>query len=317
MKPLILLWSPLDDYLAELLGSLDAIEYRRVNSEAELAEALPSADALVLLGVLYSASVAKLIRERASRLRWIQLTTAGFDGITFHGVPASVVVTNAGKIHGPLVAEHAVMLLCALMRRLPLFFAHQLEHRWERKISLPLSTLEDAEVAVLGFGSIGREVARRLKSFGSKITAIDRTTWADELADHFLSSEHLHHALARADALVIAASLTPESKGMINASALGSIKHGSVLVNVGRGAIVDTLALAGSLKSGHLTGAALDVADPEPLPKDHPIWSCSNAIITPHVSPFGSPAVRRRYSALLMDNISRFLAQKELAHRVA
>ena len=317
MNKRIVLWSPLDDYLAGILGALSEIDYVRVNSEAELAGELPAADALVLPGVLYSASVAKLIRERANRLDWIQLTTAGFDGIILHGVPASIVVTNAGKVHGPLIAEHALTLLTAATRRLPLFLAHQSNNQWNRKIALPLTTLEDAAVAVLGFGSIGREIAKRLKAFGARVIAIDRTIWSDELADEFLASSQLHDALSKADALVVAASLTPESKGLIDGAAINSLRRGSILVNVGRGAIVDTMAVANALNEGRLAGAALDVTDPEPLPSDHPLWSCPNAIITPHVSPFGSPAVRRRYSELLRDNITRFLAGEQLAHRVA
>src|ERR1700733_13098196 len=121
MPPRILLWSPLDDYLADLLGGATAIGFGRVRSTAELAGARPDADGIVMLGHFYTADVAALVREKGRRLRWIQLTTAGYDGFTFHGVPSTIAVTNAGHSHAPMVAEHAVMLLGALTRPLTMF----------------------------------------------------------------------------------------------------------------------------------------------------------------------------------------------------
>lgn len=317
MSKRILLWSPLDDYVPDLLGSLEDIDFCRVNSEAELEELLPSADALVLLGMLYNAEVAKLVRERANRLRWIQLTTAGYDGVSFHGVPSSVVVTNAGHIHGPLIAEHAVTLLTALVRRLPCFAEPQSRHTWDRRISLPLTTLEDATVAILGYGGIGREIARRLKSFGATVVAIARAERTDDFADRIVSSRSFHSVLGEADALVVACSLTAETTGMVNAAAIAAFKPGGVLVNIARGGVIDTAAIVEALHSGHLHGAGLDVTAPEPLPNDHPLWSCPNLIITPHVAAFGSAAVRRRFAELLGDNIARFQNGQELEHQVA
>lgn len=316
MSKRILLWSPLDHYVANLLGSLEHVNFLRVNSQAELKEVLPSADAMVLLGTLYDAEVAKLVRERASRLRWIQLTTAGYDGVSFHGVPPSVVVTNAGHIHGPLIAEHAVTLLTALVRRLPCFAEPQSRHTWDRGISLPLTTLEDATVAVLGYGGIGREIARRLKSFGSTVVAIARGERTDDFADRIVSSRSFHSVLGDADALVVACSLTEETMGMVNAAAMAAFKPGGVLVNIARGGVVDTMAVVEALRSGHLYGAGLDVTAPEPLPSDHPLWSCPNLIITPHVAAFGSAAVRRRFAELLSGNIARFQNGQELEHQV-
>jgi phosphoglycerate dehydrogenase-like enzyme len=316
MSKRILLWSPLDHYVADLLGSLEHVDFLRIDSKAELKEVLPSADAMVLLGTLYDAEVAKLVRERASRLRWIQLTTAGYDGVSFHGVPSSVVVTNAGHIHGPLIAEHAVTLLTALVRRLPCFAGPQSRHTWDRGIPLPLTTLEDATVAVLGYGGIGREIARRLKSFDATVVAIARAERTDDFADRIVSSRSFHSVLRAADALVVACSLTDETMGMVNAAAIAAFKPGGVLVNIARGGVVDTMAVVEALHSGHLYGAGLDVTSPEPLPSDHPLWSCPNLIITPHVAAFGSTAVRRRFADLLTENIARFQNGQELEHQI-
>jgi len=317
MSTRILLWSPLDDYLAELMGGLADVDFARVGSRDELAQLLPGAEGMVMLGHLYTAPVAELVREQAPRLRWLQLTTAGYDGITFHGVPPQVAVTNAGHSHAPMVAEHAVTLLTALTRRLHLFAEPQSRHVFDRNIALPLTTLEDAHVAVLGYGGIGREIARRLKAFGAEVTALGRTARADDIADRVVASKDLHAVLARADALVIASALTAETKGMIDAAALAAMKPGGILVNIARGAIVDTLALADALNRGHIAAAGLDVTDPEPPPVDHPIWNCRNLIVTPHVSGIGSPAVRRRIAALVRENVERFVTGRDLAHRVA
>jgi phosphoglycerate dehydrogenase-like enzyme len=317
MKARIVLWSPLDDYLAELLAMRPGVDFLRVKSAAELSGALPDADAIVMLGHLYTAEVARLMRERARRLRWMQLTTAGYDGISFHGVPEGVVVTNAGHSHAPMVAEHAVTLLTALTRRLPSFAAPQARRAFDRNIPLPLATLEDSTVVILGYGGIGREIARRVNAFGATVIAVARTARDDMFADAVVPSTELHRVLARADALVVAAALTPRTKGMIDTAAFAAMKPGGVLVNIARGGIVDTMAMMEALNSGRLAGAGLDVTDPEPPPPDHPLWSCPNLIITPHVSGMGSQAVRRRIAGVVEENTTRFLAGETLTHVVA
>lgn len=316
MSTNILHWSPLDDYLAEMLAGLPGVSLRRVASRSDFASALPTADAIVMLGHLYTADVAALVRTGAPRLRWIQLTTAGYDGISFHGVPDHVVVTNAGASHAPMVAEHAVTLLTALIRRLPAFDAPQRRHVFDRAIGLPLATLEDATVAILGYGPIGKETARRVASFGARILGVARTGRGDDIAEAVHPVDDLHHVLAQADALVIAAALTAGTKGLVDAAALAAMRRGGVLVNIARGGIVVTEALVAALHSGHLAGAGLDVTDPEPPPPDHPLWACPNLIVTPHVSGMGSAAVRRRIAAVVQQNVVRFKAGRALAHIV-
>jgi phosphoglycerate dehydrogenase-like enzyme len=317
MPPLILLWSPLDDYLADMLSVHSAIRFDRVRSADGLAARLPDADGIVMMGHFYTADIAALMRAKARRLRWIQLTTAGFDGFIFHGVPVGAIVTNAGRSHSAMVAEHAVSLLCALVRRLHLFAEPQARHVWDRDIRATLTTLEDATVAVLGYGGIGRETAKRLKAFGARVIAIARTARPDDVADAVVPSSDLHATLAQADALVITAALTEETRGMIDSTALAAMKPGGILVNIARGGIVDTAALMDALRSGHLSGAGLDVTDPEPPPPDHPLWSCPNLIITPHVAGIGSQAVWRRISETVRDNLTRFLAGERLTNIVA
>ena len=312
----ILLWNTDDHYLAELLGSFPGVDLAQINSAAGLPAALPSADAVVMLGHFYTADVALLMRERGQRLRWIQLTTAGYDGVILHGVPHGVAVTNAGQSYAPMAAEHAMALLMALVRRLPAFAEPQMRHEFDRAIPLPLATLEGSTVAILGYGSIGRETARRLKGFDATVLGIARKERNDKFADAIYPAAALHDLLRQADALVVTAALTPETHGMINAVAFAALKPGAVLVNIARGGIVDTPALVDALRGGRLAGAGLDVTAPEPLPPDHPLWTCPNLIITPHVSGMGSPGVRRRIDALVRDNVERFLDGRDLMHEV-
>jgi phosphoglycerate dehydrogenase-like enzyme len=244
------------------------------------------------------------------------LTTAGYDGFTFHGIPQTIAVTNAGHSHAPMVAEHAVTLLVALTRRLHLFAEPQFRHVFDRGIALPLATLENSSVVILGYGGIGRETARRVKAFGARVIAVARSARQDEFADSVVPSDQLHAALAAADSLIVTASLTEHTKGMVDSRTLAAMKPGGVLVNIARGAIVDTQALVAALMSGHLAGAGVDVTDPGPPPPDHPLWSCPNLIVTPHVSGLGSAAVRRRIGAVVMENLGRFLTGADLLHRV-
>ena len=196
MKPLILLWSPMDDYLAEMLSARADIRFGRVTSVEDLEAMLPGADAIVMLAHSYTATIAALMKARGTRLRWIQLTTAGFDGFTFHGAPQGAIVTNAGHSHAPMVAEHAVTLLCALIRRLYLYAEAQARPVWDRGIRHRLRTLEDATVAVLGYGGIGRETAKRLKAFGARVVAVARSAREDDIADAVVASADLHAVLA-------------------------------------------------------------------------------------------------------------------------
>jgi phosphoglycerate dehydrogenase-like enzyme len=314
----ILLWSPLDDYLADLLDSMHGVRLQRVASVPALADALPGADAIIMLGHFYTAEVAALVRMHGTRLRWIQLTTAGYDGISFHGVPDGVTVTNAGSSHAPMVAEHAVTLLTALIRRLPALAVTQSQRRFDRSgIGQPLTTLENASVVILGYGAIGRETARRVTSFGARVIGIARSARADEFATAVHPVAALRTQLRGADALIVAAALTPETKGLVDADVLGAMKPGGVLVNVARGGIVNTGAAMDALRSGHLAGAGLDVTDPEPLAPDHPLWDCPNLIVTPHVSGIGSPAVRSRIASVVEQNVLRFSAGTALLNVIS
>jgi phosphoglycerate dehydrogenase-like enzyme len=313
----IILWSPVAR--AEIVARLAAIpevELVVVDDLAGLAAALPEAEALVTMGQLYGAETAKLLRRDGKRLRWIQLLTAGYDGLIFHGVPQDVVVSNAGDCYSPMVAEHAMALLLALVRRLPEMLGNQARHAFDRSLLPRLGSLDGATMAIVGFGSIGREVALRARPFGMRIVGLTRSGRPDPLADEMVSITALHSVLGRADAVVLAVPLSAQTRHLIGAAELAACQKHTILINVARGSIVDPVALGAALRSGQIAGAGLDVTEPEPLPPEDPLWTCPHLIISPHVAALGAAAVLHCLAELTSGNLRRFLAGEMLTHRI-
>jgi phosphoglycerate dehydrogenase-like enzyme len=277
---------------------------------------LPSADALVCPDHFLSPKVADVVAHCAPRLRWIQLLTAGYDNIKRHGAPAGVTVCNAGEAYARPVATHAVALLLALQRHIPAVLADQARHAWERGFAPLLTIPSSSTIVVIGFGPIGREIGRILRALGASVVAVTRHGRPQDGADEVASAAELARILPRADALVIAAAYDETTHHLIDEQSLGLCKKTLILVNIARGAIVDTKALNAALRKGEIAGAGLDVTDPEPLPPDDPLWDAPNLIITPHCSGACGPAGGDRLADLACDNLERFMAGAPLRHVV-
>jgi len=286
------------------------------DNEAALAAAIVDAELLLVTDNLYSAFIAQTLRERAAKLRWIQLLSAGYDALARHGAPAGVIVTNAGDAFAPSVATHAVTLLLGLQRQVPTFLASQSKHVWERGLGARNSIPLGRTIAVIGFGPIGREIGRLLKAFGARIIAVTRQGQPQPGADETIAVSALHSVLQRADAVVIALAASPESRHLIGARELAAMKRTAFLVNIARGYVIDNLALADALKAGTIAGAGLDVTEPEPLPEDHPLWDAPNLILTPHMAGASGAVTGERVAAVVGANIERWRAGRPLAHIV-
>jgi phosphoglycerate dehydrogenase-like enzyme len=285
------------------------------NAEAAIS-ALPNTDALICPDHFLSAKVVDAVKSSAPKLRWIQLLTAGYDNIKRHGAPAHIAVCNAGEAYGPAVATHAIALLLALHRRIPAVLADQARHAWERGFA-PLLTIPSlSTIVVIGFGPIGREIGRVSRALGARVIAVTRHGRPDAGADEVVAASELLRVLPRADAVMIAASYDESTHHLINARTLGLCKKSLILVNIARGAIVDTHTLNTALRNGSIAGAGLDVTDPEPLPPDNPLWDAPNLIITPHCSGACGPAAGDRLADLACDNLDRFMADTPLKHIV-
>jgi len=255
--------------------------------------------------------------KKAPNLKWLQLNSAGADAYTKPGaLDSRVLLTNAVGAYGLTVSEHMLSLLFAMNRRLMEYDQNQQKNLWQPMGQV--KSVEGSVILTLGLGNIGGDFARKVKALGAYTIGVRRNTgdcpdYVDEM--HPLSS--LDDLLARADVVAIALPLTEETKGMMNEARLMNMKKDALLINVGRGPIVDTDALLQVVGAGHLGGAALDVTDPEPLPPDHPLWQQERVIITPHVAgSFYLPETKNRVITVFLENLKRYRAGEQLKNLV-
>jgi phosphoglycerate dehydrogenase-like enzyme len=239
------------------------------------------------------------------RLRVVQSLTAGVEHLRPY-VPESVTLCSARGVHDASTAELAVALIVASLRGLPDFVRAQASGRWDHDTR---PSLADRTVLIVGYGSIGAAVERRLAGFECDVLRVARSA-----RDGVAPLEALSALLPRADVVVVTVPLTDETRGMVDAGFLAAMRDGALLVNVARGPIVDTDALLNELSGGRLL-AALDVTDPEPLPAGHPLWTAPGVLISPHVGG-DTTAFRPRAHALVRDQLARFAAGEPLANVV-
>ena len=257
----------------------------------------------------------------ATNLRWVQAWSAGVDSyLELDGLRNNerIVLTNMQGVHGPVIAEHVFGMLLSLTRKLPTLHAAQREGKWQRSLAEGSSALAGQTMFVVGMGGIGSQIARRAHAFDMDVLATVRDPSARSRPDYVKElggADALDDFLARADVVVVALPLTPETTGLFDADRFARMRPGAYFVNIGRGPIVDTDALLGALTSGHLGGACLDVTDPEPLPDGHPLWALENVIITPHVSSWAELTGERRWE-ILQQNMQAFAAGRPLRNVV-
>jgi glyoxylate/hydroxypyruvate reductase len=280
-------------------------DFRRTpDEERRFLEHLAAAD------VLYDVdrSLAARLPELAPKLRWIQFTSSGVGPFVLkHGLNRpGLTLTNAAGIHAVPLAEHVLLSLLYFWKDVPARLRDQRAHVWERYAG---RELRGATVLVVGLGAVGQEVARTCRANGLRAVGMRRTPVDDPAslhADAVVSPDRLLDVLPTVDAVVLIAPHTPETEGMIDARALAAMKPGAVLINIARGALVDEGALVAALRSGHLGGAALDVAAVEPLPADSPLWDLPNVLVTAH-SASTVDKENGRLTDLFCNNLRRFL----------
>lgn len=298
------------------LRAVDGVELTWAET-GELPELSRSADAMVLSGLIYTEGLARTLAEVAHSCRWLQLLTAGYEQLVTHGVPRRVVVSNAGSVWSPIVAEQAMLLLLALARRLKKVLAAQGRREWDNTIHEDMGLLIGGRLAIIGMGSIGGELAKRARAFGMHVTGISRNGRPHPDADEVFPVTRLHESLRAADFVVVAAPLAPDTAGLIGAAELAACSRHTIIVNVGRGAVIDHAALLQALDDGSIAGAGLDVTDPEPLPPDSPFWSMPNVIISPHI---GGAAPGRYYERLVdhvVGNVKAWIGGQAVSDRIS
>jgi len=277
-----------------------------------LAEAVRGARALVLWD-FFSSAVRDVWRD-ADALEWIHVTAAGVDTLLFDELRDSdVVVTNAHGVFDRPIAEYVLGAVIAQAKDSRNSFDLQHRHEWQHRET---RSIAGARALVVGTGGIGREIARMLGAAGMEVRGAGRRAAADD-ADFgvVVASEDLATEAAWCDHLVLAAPLTPATRGLVDAAVLSAMKPDAHLVNVGRGALVDESALVSALIERSIGGATLDVFDIEPLPIDHPLWEAPNVTITAHMSG-DVVGWRDTLAAQYTENVRRWLVGQPLRNVV-
>jgi phosphoglycerate dehydrogenase-like enzyme len=305
---------PLPDELASAFPEMTFVTAAEPDG---IASHFADLDALVISTVLYDADVARKLTEKAGRLRWLQVMSSGVDSILDAGVPPKAVLTSASGIHANAVADHAMALLLGLIRGVPEMLAHQKVGSWKRKhLEATVWALEGRTVLVPGFGPIGRAVCRRLLAADAEPIAFNRAGGESGMEGVALARlDQLADYLPRADAMVLCLPGESALDGMIGARQLAAMPDHAIVVNIGRGNLIDQPALAAALAAGSIGGAGLDVYDPEPLPDGDAFWSLPNLIASPHVAGVGGQNYMH-FKALLLDNIARFRDGRPLRNAV-
>lgn len=271
--------------------------------------------------------------EEAPNLRWIQFHSAGIDHVRGHPLlDCDFTVTSTSGIHVVPIGEYVMASILAWSHRVPRMLSYQQRGlwpggRWEKFVP---QELRGATVGVVGYGSIGREIARLATAFGMRVLAAKRdprhvedTGYRlegtgdpnGELPIRIYPAAAAHSMLPECDYVVLAAPLTQETHHLINRAALKMMKPSAYLVNIGRGELIDQVALIEALQKGWIAGAGLDVFEVEPLPSDSPLWKMDNVILSPHVAGF-TPEYDRRAIHLFTTNLRRYLEGQTLVNLV-
>ncbi len=278
--------------------------WRSLLGDAEVLFGLPGDD---------PRGLADVVRTN-SRLRWVQGTAGGTgEQITAAGLTADeldrVLITSASGVHAGPLAEFVMFGVLAFAKRLPRLLADTRAQKWDH---YPMSELAGQTLLVIGLGSIGTEVARLAKAFGMRVIAVNRTGHSEVSGvDQVRPTRFLGDLLPVAHAVVVTLPLTDQTQGLIDSQAISRMRADAVLVNVGRGGVVDEEALVRGLKSGQPAGAVLDVVATEPLPAASALWHLPNVLISPHTAAL-SVHENERIVALFAENLRRYLRGVEL-----
>ena len=250
-------------------------------------------------------------------LEWLQTNSAGVEPYIQPGVLAgATLLTNATGAYGLAIAEHMLGMLLELFKKLELYRDAQKSGAWQSQGAV--KAVYGSTVLVLGMGDIGGEFAARCKALGAKVIGVRRSPRpCPEYADEVHLLEDLDSLLPQADVVAVTLPGTDATRGLMSRERLAKMKEGAVLLNVGRGFIVDTEALCDALERGHLSGAGVDVTDPEPLPPTHRLWNIPTAVVTPHISGFYHlRETHERIVGIFLENLRHFQAGEPLRNLV-
>jgi phosphoglycerate dehydrogenase-like enzyme len=256
------------------------------------------------------------LMEVAPKLRWVQGSMAGAGEVARSAgllTRDEVVVTTASGIYSGPLAEFVLMGMLQYVKGLDLLRRDKAKRTWRQGTT---GTLERKTLCVVGTGSIGRAIADRARPFGMRVVGVKRAVRADDAAwnsfDELYETKDLGETLGLADFVALTLPGTPQTEGLFDAQTITAIKPGAYFANVGRGRVVEEAALVEALQSGHLSGAALDVFEVEPLPEESPLWGMDNVIISAHTTDVVPELINAAQADLFCENLRRYLAGDEL-----
>jgi phosphoglycerate dehydrogenase-like enzyme len=255
------------------------------------------------------------LTQVAPKLRWVQGSMAGAGEVAKKAglVETDVVVTTASGVYSGPLAEFVLMAMLQHAKNLERLRRDKVEKAWRQTHT---DSIEGKTICIVGMGNIGRAIAERARPFGTRVVGVKRAVREEDpawdYADELYPTERLRDALGEADYVAVTLPGTPQTRHLVDAGAIGAMKPGAYFANVGRGTVVDEGALVEALKSGHLSGAALDVFEVEPLPEESPLWEMENVIISPHATDMVPSLINERQTDLFCENLRRYLESEPL-----
>ncbi len=321
MKVLISIQQPVSQWqiphegVAALRARFPHLEFIHATTEDSRVQGLVDCD----IAYTWILSTAEL--DCAPKLRWVHTSAVAVETLCLPELfSRGVMVSNTRSVQAVPIAEHVLAVVLAFAKQLPLVLEHQRHANWaQNEFTGPRLPwlLRGRTLGLIGVGTIGAEIAARAKAFGMRVIAMRRRAGHGVVdnVDEVFGPDQLRTLLSQSQVLVVAAPLTPQTAGMLGASEFRQLPTGAIVVNVGRAKIVDADALIAGLRSGHLGGASLDVFPQEPLPPEHPLWTCPNVILTPHTSGFRE-GHWDEVVGLFAENLERFKRGEALRFRV-
>ncbi|ADI00215.1 D-2-hydroxyacid dehydrogenase [Salisediminibacterium selenitireducens] len=267
------------DIRERLTGDYPEHEFRFHKSITEAEGDLSNAEVIITYGMDLEAKHIDI----AERLKWLNVISAGVDQLPFEAIRGrDILVTNAKGIHAIQMAEYTIAMMLQVARETKTLIQNEAGRKWERK--LPIRELYGHTAAILGTGAIGTEIARRTKAFGMRTIGFNRSGREADQFDRIYTIDHLKDQICGIDYLISVLPKTDETDGMLNKEVFNNIKSSAVLINIGRGNVIQETDLLTALQDGAFTHAVLDVFNEEPLPQDHPFWLEERITVTPHMS---------------------------------
>jgi phosphoglycerate dehydrogenase-like enzyme len=307
------LWYCLGDVIIRILGEIDArrLEMVRAGAGTDVVQygesASPAFEAspeVLFVWAQRRPVLADILARDSAQLRWVHFRRVGIGAsiVSLFETHPHIHLSNGSGASGIAVAEHALALLLALLKRLPELGERQREHDWAHEFTA--AELRGRTACLVGLGDVGLSVARILRPFGVRLLGVRRQREPVAEVDETYAVEDLGDVLKRCSVLILAPTLNPSTQHLVGSDELARLPSGALVINIGRGAVVDEAALISALRSGHLGGAGLDVVEQEPLAPESPLWDMRNVIVTPH-SAAHTEATDDRAVQLFLENLER------------